>query len=145
MGPRRSLTAVCTAVIAVAGRVGCGGSGPGPAGVVQTYIHAFLAGDGQTACKQLTPQVANQLAQDAQQAGLTGSCAAVLTKGRNLLSGTQGAQALQNATYALATETGNTATVHVSANNRTVTIHLAKIGGNWYIDQVNPLGGGSSG
>lgn len=132
---KRRRSAAVLAMTAIAGLAGCGSSGSDPAGVVQTYLHAFVNGDGQTACKKFTQQVATQLAQDAQQAGLGSTCAELITKGRNSLVGQQ-LQGLRRARVTAVSETGNTATVQVNANSRTVTVRLVKSGGTWLINQI---------
>lgn len=134
----RFSVAISATALAALGLAGCG-SGSDPASVVKTYFSAIAAGDGKTACAQLAPSAANQLAQVAQQAHLGSTCADVISKEAGQISAAA-KQSLQNVKVTKTSTSGNAATVTATApapSNRTVSIHLSNAGGRWYINQTN--------
>lgn len=125
MASSRLAAAVVVAALAPAG---CGG-GDDPASVAEEFGEALIAGDGETACELLGPELAERAAETA-----AGSCSAAF--GPDTLSAEERERGEQ-ASYETVDEGDGAATVEVTVpEDEPAEIELIEIDGEWRISSI---------
>ena len=118
--------ALLTAIVVSA----CGGAGD-PSAAVKSYLNAIAAGDGSTACKQISQQAIAQIVR-ARGSSDPAACANVIKQASQLISPTQKKE-LQSANVTTVSTSGNTARVRITLGGQTRTVTLNQSGGKWQI------------
>jgi hypothetical protein len=116
---------------------GCGGDSDEDQvrSTIETYVEAFVAGDGKRGCELMTEETRNEFVNKVAALTRTGDCARSLRVLRTL-AGDATAKALEGADIEDIEIDGQTATATLVAGGNRSPSKLAKVDGKWLISAV---------
>ena len=131
---RRATALLATAAVAIAG-CGGGSSADDAKAAVQTYLNAFVDGDGAKACSLMTNSTRQQFVTRTKVLTKTTDCATAIEAIRTQ-AGQAAMGALKKVKFSAVKVKGDTATVKLTSGASSSTATLKKEGGGWKVSGV---------